>query len=106
MKWALIIIGALVLLIGVTAAIGAMLPRAHRATRRARFRQTPEAIYAVIAGAPDWRSDVKESGRLPDKEGRKQWWEMSRGQRITYELVEDVPPARRVTRIADKSLPF
>jgi hypothetical protein len=106
MKWVLIIIGVLVLLIGAAAAIGAMLPRAHRATRRARFRQAPEAIYRVLAGPPDWRGDVKGFGNLPDKDGRKQWWEMSQGQRITYELVEDSPPTRRVTRIADPHLPF
>lgn len=106
MKWVLIAVGALALLVGAMAFIGAMLPRAHRVTRRARFRQRPEAIYAVVAGPPDWRSDIQESGALPDKDGHKQWWESSRGQRITYELVEDVRPVRRVTRIADPSLPF
>ena len=106
MRWVLVVVGTLVLIVGVAALVGAMLPRAHRASRRARFRQTPEALYAVLAGPPDWRSDLKEFGSLPDKDGRKQWWEVSQGQRITYELVEDSPPKRRVTRIADASLPF
>jgi len=106
MRWVLVVVGTLVLIVGVAALVGAMLPRAHRASRRARFRQTPEALYAVLAGPPDWRSDLKEFGSLPDKDGRKQWWEVSQGQRITYELVEDCPPKRRVTRIADASLPF
>jgi len=106
MKWVLIVIGVLALLIGAMAAIGAMLPRGHRATRKARFKQSPEAIYAAIAGPPDWRSDLKGFGNLPDKNGRKQWWEESQGQKITFELVEDTPPSRRVTRIADQSLPF
>jgi hypothetical protein len=106
MKWVLFGVGGIVALIAAMAAIGAMLPRGHRATRRARFKQKPEAIYAVLSGPPDWRSDLKEFGDLPDKEGRKQWWELSQGQKITYELVEDLPPKRRVTRIADKSLPF
>jgi hypothetical protein len=106
MKWVLFVVGGLFLLVGLMAAIGAMLPRAHRATRRGRFRQTPEAIYAVIAGPPDWRSDLKGHGILPAKDGRPQWWEEAQGQRITYELLEDTPPLRRVTRIADKTLPF
>ena len=106
MKWIWFLVGALVLLVGSMAAIGAMLPRGHRATRRARFKQKPEAIYPVIAGPPDWRSDVKEFGALSDKDGRKQWFEVSQGQRIAFELVEDRPPTRRVTRIADKDLPF
>ena len=106
MKWVLVVVGALTAMVGVVALIGALLPRAHRATRRARFRQKPEAVYALLAGPPDWRSDLEEFGSLPDRDGHKQWWELSRGQRITYELVEDVPPSRRVTRIADKGLPF
>ena len=106
MKWVLFSIAALVLLVGAMAIVGAMLPRGHRATRRARFKQTPEAIYAAISGPPEWRSDLKNFGALPNKDGRKQWWEEAQGQKITYELVEDTPPARRVTRIADKNLPF
>jgi hypothetical protein len=106
MKWALIAICVLAALIAVMAAIGAMLPKGHRATRKARFKQKPETIYAVITGPPDWRSDLKGFGNLPDKDGRKQWCEESQGKRITYELVEDLPPTRRVTRIADKGLPF
>ena len=106
MKWFLIAAGALVLIVAVMAAVGALLPKGHRATRRARFRQAPEAIYAILAGPPDWRSDVKEFGPLPDRDGRKQWWELSQGKKIAYELLEDAAPRRRVTRIADKSLPF
>ena len=107
MKWVFLIGGTLVLTVAVVALIGAMLPREHRATRQARYRQRPEAIYLTLAGPADWRRDVKASGNLPDREGRKQWWEQdSRGQKVTYELVEDQMPSRRVTRIADKNLPF
>jgi hypothetical protein len=106
MKWVFLAVGGLFLLLGGVALIGAMLPRTHRATRQARFRQSPQVIYAVLAGPPDWRSDVEKYENLPDKEGRKQWQESSQGQRITYELVEEVAPLRRVTRIADPTLPF
>jgi hypothetical protein len=103
MKWIWIIGGTLVLLVGVVALIGAMIPQSHRASRKARFRQAPDAIYAAIAGPPDWRADVKGSGKLPDGK----WWEQdSHGQKITYELLEDRAPSRRVTRIADPKLPF
>ena len=107
MKWVWIIGGSLILIVGIVALAGAMLPQSHRATRRARFRQRPEAIYAVLASPPDWRGGVKGFGALPDREGRRQWWEQdSHGQKITFELVEDRPPSRRVVRIADRSLPF
>jgi hypothetical protein len=107
MKWVLLVVGALVLLVGLAAMIGAMLPRGHQATRKARLRASPEALYAVIAGPPDWRTGVTSFGVLPDEDGRKRWWEEdSHRQKITYELVEDQPPARIAVRIAASGLPF
>lgn len=107
MKWALLAVAALLVLAGLVALAGSLLPVKHRATRKARYRASPEALYAVIAGPPDWRTGVKSFGVLPEKEGRKQWWEedMHR-QKITFELVEEVPPRRLAVRIADRSLPF
>jgi hypothetical protein len=106
MKWVLWIAGALVLTGGLAAAVGALLPKNHRATRRARFAHKPEAVYTAIAGPPHWRSDLNSFGALPDRDGRKQWWEESQGRRIRFELMEEVPPVRRVVRIADTGLPF
>lgn len=107
MKWLLWLGAGLVLVAALVAMIGAMLPVRHRAARKARYKASPQAIYAAISGPPDWRSDVKAFGSLPDQNGRKCWWEEDgHKQKITYELLEDRPPARRVTRIADKSLPF
>ena len=103
MKWVWIAGGTLLVLIAAVALIGALLPQSHTASRRARFRQPPEALYPVIAGPPDWRSDIKAHGKLPNG----QWWEEdSHRNKITYELVEDRPPNRRVVRIADRKLPF
>ena len=107
MKWVYLIGGGLVLLAVIVAMIGAMLPRDHHATRQARYRQKPEAIYFALAGPADWRSDIKAFGNLPDRDGRKQWWEQdSHGHKVIYELIEDKMPSRRVTRIAEKNLPF
>jgi hypothetical protein len=107
MRWIWIIGGALVVVVGIVAIVGAMLPRSHSATRKASFRQRPESIYGLLAGPPDWRSGMKGFGALPDRDGRKQWWEQdSHGQKITFELIEDHPPSRRVVRIVDKDLPF
>jgi hypothetical protein len=107
MKWVLYIAGGLVLLVGLMAAAGAMVPRDHHATRKARFRVAPDALYAVLMGPPDWRTGVKNYGMLPDQDGRKRWWEQdTHGQKITYELVEARPPQRMVTRMADPGLPF
>jgi hypothetical protein len=107
MKWVIIAGGTVVLAVALLALIGAMLPVKHYAMRKARFVQTPEAVYAVLAGPPYWRSDVRAAGELPEKNGRRQWWEQDKhGRKIAYELVEASPPLRRVTRIADAGLPF
>jgi len=107
MKWVLYIAGGLVLLGGLMAMIGALLPRDHHASRKARYRVAPDALYAVLMGPPDWRTGVKSYGVLPEQDGRKRWWEQdTHGQKVTYELVEARPPERVVTRIADRGLPF
>jgi uncharacterized protein YndB with AHSA1/START domain len=107
MKWVLLAIAVAVVIVGLVALIGAMLPVTHRATRKSRYRASPEALYAVIAGPPDWRTGVKSFGILPEKDGRKQWWEEdTHRQKITFELVEDVPARRLAVRMADPKLPF
>lgn len=107
MKYILITGGGLLLLAAIVSAIGAMLPVKHHATRKARFHAAPETLYAILAGPPDWRPDVKAYGALPDEAGRKTWWEQDRhGQKIRFELLEERPPLRRVVRIAGPNLPF
>jgi hypothetical protein len=99
--------GGLVLLAGLAAGIGAMLPLRHSAMRRARYKASPDALYAVLAGPPDWRTGVKNYGVLGEMNGRKQWWEEdSHGQKVTFELVEARPPERLQVKIADPGLPF
>ena len=107
MKWVLLTLGVLVGLVLVVVIGGALLPVKHHVTRRGHFKETADAVYATLAGPPNWRAAVKSFGALPDQDGRKQWWEMdSHGEKIRYELVEDKPPLRRVVRIADPSLPY
>ena len=107
MKWILLMVAVVVVLAGLAALIGAMLPVRHHGTRKARYRVSPEALYAVLAGPPDWRTGVKNFGTLPDEDGRKRWWEQdSHGQKVTFEMVEDAPPRRLAVRIADRGLPF
>ena len=107
MKWIFVAVGCLCLLAAVVAWIGSTLPVKHQATRKARFHATPGALYAILAGPPDWHPDVKAYGDLPDASGRKMWWEQDgHGKKIRWELVEDRPPVRRVVRIADAGLPY
>jgi hypothetical protein len=95
-----------------------MLPKGHVATRAARFRQTPDAVWQAITGYeefPKWRAGVQSVTRLPDVNGHVVFMETSgtgsSAQEIPYEIVESVAPAgavpgKLVAKIADLKLPF
>ena len=107
MKWVLIAVAVLVAIVAAVAIIGAMLPKNHIASRSSHFKQPPQAIWEVITGPPDWRPDIRSSEKLAPRDGHRSWKEIDKhGQGITYESVEENPPLRLVTRIADPKLPF
>jgi hypothetical protein len=95
--------GALAGLIALVALVGACLPRNHTATRSARFRKPAEEVFRWISGPQDWRPEVAKW----EQTGPGLYVETDkRGDKIRFEVVESVPPVRRVTRIADPGLPF
>jgi hypothetical protein len=107
MHWLFWIGATVAMTAGAAAVIGALLPVRHHATRSARFCAAPEALYAVLAGPPDWRTGIKSFGVLPESEGRRRWWEEdSHRHKIAYELVEELPGRRLRVRIAQPGLPF
>ena len=107
MKWILLAVAVIVAIVAIVTIVGAMLPKKHVASRKARFRQPPVVIWDVISGPPTWRPDVRSFEELPDREGHKVWVEVDKhGQKITFERVEAIPPVSMVTRIADPKLPF
>jgi hypothetical protein len=103
--WILVIVGSLVGLVVVMAAIGLALPRDHVAARAAVLARSPEDVWRVISNIDDyprWRHGVKAIERLSQSEFR----ERSSNGVIRYEVVEDRPREVRITRIADPKLPF
>jgi hypothetical protein len=89
--------------------IGALLPKRHEATRAAVYRRSPGELYAAIrefAAMASWRTGLERVELLPPREGRACFREISPHQSITYLVLEDRPPERLVTRIADEALPF
>jgi hypothetical protein len=89
--------------------VGLALPKEHQARRTGRFRRPPRAVWEVISNIDayaDWRSDLERVERLPNSGGQARWKEHSRGQAITFQMVESKPTSRMVTMIADKTLPF
>ncbi len=86
---------------------GMLLPRQHIATRSLLLRESPNDVYALIAGPPTWRPKVRSYEPVGLIDGKQRWREVDdANQGITYEEVEALPPTRRVTRIADPNLPY
>ena len=103
------VIGGLIVLAGIVALIGSRLPKTHVASRSILLRQSPQNVYAVVrdfASAPKWRSDVKQIEVEGPQGGPVYFREVGKNGTINYELVEDVPAQRMVTRIRDTDLGF
>jgi uncharacterized membrane protein len=105
----LIIVGAFVALVGMVLLIGAMLPSKHVASREITLRRNPAEVYAVVrdfGSAPTWRTDLKAIEMLEPVDGRQRFRENSSNGLITYELVEELPNEKLVTRIVDRDLGY
>ena len=112
MKVAIIIIlsllAALVLAVLLIALIGWRLPSQHSATRSIVVKKTPDRVYAVardFASMPKWRTDVSEV-KVTESNGRVNFREEGKHGTVNYELAEDVPGQRMVTRITDTDLGY
>lgn len=103
------IVAGLLVLAGIVALIGSRLPKAHVASRSILLRRPPHDVYAVVRdfdSAPKWRADVKRID-VDAQPGRPVYFrEEGKNGTINYELVEDVPAQRMVTRIRDTDLGF
>ena len=110
MKWAAIILGALVLLTLVTAVAGMLLPREHKATRKARFQQPVSKLWALLAdplSGAAWRSDLASVEMSPDQNGRTVWKEKWKDNTVVVMERTLFEPERKLqTRIASADLPF
>jgi hypothetical protein len=100
------VIGLAVLLISL---IGWRLPRQHSVTRSILLHKTPDTIYAVtrdFAATPKWRADVREVTVTTASDGKVHFREDGKNGTVNYELAEDVPGQRMVTRITDTNLGY
>lgn len=109
MKYVLIVLAALVALVLLIVATGAMLPVKHRASRQMSLHQPAEKIFAAIndpASYPSWRSSLNKVEILPERKGHRVFRETGGGAEILLEVDSVVPDKLLVARIADPSLPF
>jgi len=109
MRFLLIGVLSLIVLVGVVALIGALLPRGHVAARAAVYRRPPQEVWDAIHGFaayPEWRRDTAKVEVLPPVDGRERFRETNRFGIVTFSVDEADPPRRMVTRIADNGLAF
>ena len=109
MRWILWIVAGLAILVLVVAIVGALLPKAHTASRTARIAQPPEALYAVLSDVDryaSWRKDVKSLQRLPDRDGKPAWIEDVGGMKIPLHFERMERPSLLVARIDGSDLAF
>lgn len=103
------VIAVIALLGGIVALIGLRLPQTHVVSRSIVLRQSPQDVYAVVRdfdSAPTWRSDLKQLEVDRQANGPVRYREVATHGAVNYELVEDVPAQRMVTRILDTDLGY
>lgn len=106
----LVIVVAVVVLLGaVMVLVGSRLPKEHTASRSILLHQTPKQVYDVVRdlnNAPAWRSDLKSIEIQNQSDGRIHFRETGSNGSVNYEIAEDVPAQRLVTRILDTDLGY
>ncbi|HEX6648214.1 MAG TPA: SRPBCC family protein, partial [Pyrinomonadaceae bacterium] len=103
------IVVVLVLVAGIVALIGSRLPKQHVAARSILLHRSPQDVYSVVrdfGSAPKWRSDVKQMDVEAKQGGPVYFREVGKNGTTNYELTEEVPAQRMVTRIRDTDLGY
>lgn len=102
MKWVVIVLGGALALVALITLIGAFVPREHRATSAVVLHQPVDSVWKVVrdlGGVPAWWPEIKESVRLPDKDGHEVWRQKMSGWDVPLILIESTAPRRLVTQI-------
>lgn len=105
----IVIVVVVVLLVAVVAFVGFRLPMQHTASRSIALHRSPQQVYDVIrdfSSAPSWRSDLKSVEVENQPNGKIHFREHGSQGTVNYELVEDIPAQRMVTRILDTDLGY
>jgi uncharacterized membrane protein len=103
------ILGVVVALVAVVLVWGALLPRKHSATRSVVLHKPVAEVYQVVrdfSAAPSWRHDVQTVTVENSPGSPLHFREASKYGAVNYELVEDIPGERMVTRILDTDLGY
>jgi hypothetical protein len=109
MKLLLLIAGGLAAVVAFVLIVGALLPKAHEASRSIVLSRAPREVYQTIRdfdAAPTWRRDLQRVELLGETDGRLRFREHGSDGAVTYEVVDDQPGRLLVTRIVDRDLGY
>ncbi len=109
MKIAFILLAVTVALVLVVLVIGAALPRNHVVSRHVILHRSPDEVYETVrnfAAAPNWRSDLERVEMIATGDNHVRFRENGKQGAVTYDLIEDRPNEKIVTRIADQDLGY
>ena len=109
MKFVLLAAAALIVIVGLVLLIGALLPRQHQGTREIELNRPLREVFEVVrafSAAPDWRHNLRRVEMLSPAEGHARFRETSKNGSVTYEVMEEVPGQKLVTRIMDRDLGY
>lgn len=105
MKWIVRILVFLVVLIGVAFAIGYALPAHTTHTRTITIKQTPEAVFALLAdvqGMPKWNRNMEKVEMLPPVDGKEATKQTFKGNMVmTIITTESSSPTHLVRTMAE-----
>jgi len=106
---AICLVALFALILGFTCLIGSRLPVSHSATRSILLHRPADEIYRLVrdvASAPTWRSDVTSVELVGEVNGKLNYREHGKQGDVTYEIFEEIPGERIVTRIVDTDLGY
>jgi len=109
MKLILLIVVFVFIIVGVVLIIGALLPKNHVVSRQVILHRSPDETYRTVrdfSAAPSWRPDVERIEMIATADNHVQFREHAKHGAVTYDLIEDQPGEKMVTRIADLNLGY
>lgn len=109
MKLFLIIVAVVFGLIVAVLIIGALLPKSHVASRQIVLHRSADEVYQTVrdfGAAAAWRSDLERVEMIATTDNQVRFREHGEHGPITYDLTEDRPGEKIVTRIADVDLGY
>jgi hypothetical protein len=109
MKITIILLAVVVALVLVVLVIGAALPKNHVVSRHVILQRSLGEVYATVrdfAAAPSWRPDLERVEMIATGDDHVRFREHGKQGAVTYDLIEDRPNEKIVTRIADQDLGY